>query len=47
MPTIDRRTFLQRTTAAMALSALSPLAPLFRAQSRPNLLYIMSDDLGY
>ncbi|NUO95936.1 MAG: sulfatase-like hydrolase/transferase [Gemmatimonadaceae bacterium] len=47
MPTIDRRTFLQRTTAAMALSALSPLAPLFRAPSRPNLLYIMSDDLGY
>jgi arylsulfatase A-like enzyme len=47
MSPVTRRTFLQQTTAAMALSALSPLEPLLRAPSRPNLLYIMSDDLGY
>ncbi len=47
MSRISRRTFLQQTTAAMALGALSPLEPLLRAPSRPNLLYIMSDDLGY
>lgn len=47
MPGIDRRTFLQRTTAAMALGALAPWDSLLRAPTRPNLLYIMSDDLGY
>ena len=30
-----------------ALSPLSPLEPLLRQPRRPNLLYIMSDDLGY
>src|SRR3982751_3960812 len=47
MPGIDRRTFIQQSTAAVAWGALSPLAPLLRQERRPNLLYIMSDDLGY
>jgi arylsulfatase A-like enzyme len=43
---IDRRAFLQYTAAGAATAALLPgVAP---AQGRrPNLLYIMSDDLGY
>src|SRR3954463_14055654 len=47
MPTIDRRTFIQQTTTALALGALAPFERLLRAPGRPNLLYIMSDDLGY
>ncbi|HET9012300.1 MAG TPA: sulfatase-like hydrolase/transferase [Gemmatimonadaceae bacterium] len=47
MSRIDRRTFIQRTTAAAALGVLAPWEPLLRAPGRPNILYIMSDDLGY
>jgi arylsulfatase A-like enzyme len=47
MTRIDRRSFLQQSTAALALGVLAPLAPHLRQPRRPNLLYIMSDDLGY
>jgi arylsulfatase A-like enzyme len=48
MSGIDRRTFLQQTAAAVALGAVAPGCTLFRQHNRPpNLLYIMSDDLGY
>src|SRR4029453_2686847 len=35
------------TSAALALGALAPFGPLLRQPRRPNLLYIMCDDLGY
>lgn len=44
---INRRTFLQQTAAAAALHALTPRDARAQPQPRPNLLYIMSDDLGY
>ena len=44
---INRRTFLQQTAAAAALHALTPRGVRAQPQRRPNLLYIMSDDLGY
>jgi arylsulfatase A-like enzyme len=44
---IDRRTFLQQAAAAAALGALAPGCSASVQQRRPNLLYIMSDDLGY
>src|SRR5258705_11682553 len=48
MSRIDRRTFLQQTAAAVALSAVAHGCASLRQQTRPpNLLYIMSDDLGY
>ena len=43
---VDRRTFLQQTAAAAAL-VLAPACGSTVQQRRPNLLYIMSDDLGY
>ena len=43
---IDRRTFLQAAAAA-ALNALAPGCSSTVSAGRPNLLYIMSDDLGY
>src|SRR6185503_4895023 len=43
---MDRRSFLQYTAAGAALAALFPGQTLPQAR-RPNLLYIMSDDLGY
>jgi arylsulfatase A-like enzyme len=44
--TLDRRQFLQRAAASAALAAIAP--ELLEAQQRrPNLLYIMADDLGY
>src|SRR5688572_15066287 len=47
MPPVSRRTFLQQTSTVLALGALSPFEPLLRQPRRPNLLFIMSDDLGY
>jgi arylsulfatase A-like enzyme len=44
---IDRRTFLQQAAAAAALHALASRDVRAQPQRRPNLLYIMSDDLGY
>jgi arylsulfatase A-like enzyme len=44
---IDRRTFLQQAAAAAALNALAPGCSSTVSARRPNLLYIMSDDLGY
>lgn len=44
---IDRRTFLHQTAAAAALCALAPACSVLQQRRRPNLLYIMSDDLGY
>src|SRR5262245_42299521 len=43
---VDRRTFLQQAAAAAAFAAL-PSGFAQVQQRRPNLLYIMSDDLGY
>ena len=45
---IDRRDFLRRAATAAALTAIAPL-PHFetRRATGPNLLFIMSDDLGY
>jgi arylsulfatase A-like enzyme len=47
MNRITRRTFLQQTAAAAALHALTPRGVFAQPRARPNLLYIMSDDLGY
>jgi arylsulfatase A-like enzyme len=45
---IDRRTFLGRATALAAFAALVPdRGPCSRRATPPNLLLIMSDDLGY
>src|SRR5512132_3817747 len=47
MSGINRRSFLQQTATAAAAYALMPGDTLAQPQRRPNLLYIMSDDLGY
>jgi len=47
MTAIDRRTFLQRAAAAAALGAMAPAWSGAQPRRRPNVLYIMSDDLGY
>ena len=49
MHDIDRRTFLKYSalTAAAAGLANGCVSSIGRARSRPNLLFIMSDDLGY
>jgi arylsulfatase A-like enzyme len=45
---IDRRTFLMQAAAAAALVGCSPAFTVGAGRRRrPNLLYIMSDDLGY
>jgi len=48
-PIPSRRQFLRVTGAAAATLALARLAPLFAADAarRPNVLFILADDLGY
>src|SRR5687767_5739042 len=47
MPPVSRRTFLQQTSTVLALGAFAPLDALLRQPRRPNILFIMCDDLGY
>lgn len=47
MNPIDRRTFLQQAGIAAALAGCTRTSLLESRLRRPNLLYIMSDDLGY
>ena len=48
MPPIKRRTFLKGTGGAMATAALpSVLHQSASSQNRPNILFILADDMGY
>lgn len=48
MPPIKRRTFLKGTGAALASAAMpSVLNQGASAQSRPNVVFILADDMGY
>lgn len=48
MPPIKRRTFLKGTGAALASAAMpSVLNQSANAQSRPNVVFILADDMGY
>ena len=44
---MNRRTFLHRAAAGAAVSVFAPDLETLQPRSRPNLLFIMSDDLGY
>ena len=48
MPPIKRRTFLKGTGAAAAVATLpSVLQNNPSAQSKPNVVFILADDMGY
>lgn len=45
MPTVTRRQFAQM--AAISASGLLPAPSLFGAAARPNIIYVLADDLGW
>ena len=48
MAPFKRRTFLKGTGAALASAAIpSALSQSGAAQSRPNVVFILADDMGY
>ena len=47
MRTIRRREFLRTVAGAAAAAGVAPLARAARKDSRPNIVLIMADDMGY